>query len=280
MKQSLLAGGYIQADETPIRYLDPDLPGKSQLGYLWAYSRPGAEVIFDWQTGRGREGPEKFLKTFAGLLQADGYGVYGALAAERPDWTLFGCLAHARRNFYEALEHDRRAAWFLRQMGHLYEIERNLREKQAGPKLRQVVRGLQARPILKRIEKWMALLAKKVLPESLLGKAIRYAQNQWVLLCRYVEHGRAEIDNHLVENAIRPTAIGKKNFLFIGHPGAGWRSAVIYSVLGSCRRFGINPHEYLEDVLRRLPEMKITEIETVTPKAWAKAKKEADRQAK
>ena len=280
MKKSLMAGGYLQVDETPIRYLDPDVPGKSQLGYLWAYSRPKAEVVFDWQTSRGRAGPEAMLKEFKGLLQTDGYVVYTNLAEGREDWVMLRCMAHARRYFHEALEQDRRAAWCIRQIGHLYGLEKNLREQGAGPRLREAMRTWQARPVLVRLEKMMRLWRPQVLPQSLLGKAIGYALERWPELCRYVEHGRTEIDNNWCENAIRPTALGKKNFLFIGHPQAGWRSAVIYSVLGSCRRLGIDPHEYLRDVLRRLPDMKITEIEQVIPAAWAKAKKFAARSKK
>ena len=126
----------------------------------------------------------------------------------------------------------------------------------------------------------MRLWQPRVLPQSLLGKAIGYALERWTQLCAYVEHGKTEIDNNWCENAIRPTALGKKNFLFIGHPDAGWRSAVIYSVLGTCRRLGIDPHEYLRDVLRRLPDMKIAEIGQVTPAAWAKARKTASSKSK
>ena len=277
MRKSLLAGGYLQVDETPIRYLDPDMPGKSQLGYLWTYSRPGAEVVFDWQTSRGRQGPEAMLKEFQGLLQCDGYGVYGSLAAGRDDWVMLGCMAHGRRYFHEAMEQDPRAAWCMRQMGHLYGVEKQLRQMRAGPRLREAMRAWQARPVLARLETMLRKWQPQVLPQSLLGKAIGYALERWTELTKYAEHGRAEIDNNWCENAIRPTALGKKNFLFIGHPAAGWRSAVIYSVLGSCRRLGIDPHEYLRDVLRRLPDMKITEIEQVTPAAWAKAKKAAAR---
>lgn len=273
MKSSLLKGSYLQADETPIRYLDPDLPGKSQTGYLWAYSRPKGEVIFEWQTSRGREGPAEFLKGYQGLLQADGYGVYRSLAKERKELVLLGCMAHARRKFHQALEEDKRAAWIIRQIGHLYSLEKRLRTDGAGPALREAYRRSQARPVLDRIERALRIIQPKVLPKSLMGTAIAYALEQWSFLCRYVEHGQAEIDNNLVENAIRPTAIGKKNFLFIGHPKAGWRSAVIYSVLGSCRRLGIDPHEYLNDVLRRLPDMKITQIATITPEAWARTHK-------
>jgi transposase len=277
MKRSLLRGNYLQVDETPIRYLDPDVPGKSQLGYLWTYSRPGAEVLFDWQTSRGQEGPATMLKTFAGLLQSDGYNVYESLARERPDWTLLGCWAHARRKFVDALGEDRRAGWVVRQLGQLYGLEKRLREVRAGPRLRQAMRASEAAPVLRRLHTMLTKWQERVLPQSLMGKAIAYPLERWEALNRYVEHGRAEIDNNLVENAIRPTAVGKKNFLFIGHPEAGWRSAVIYSVLGSCRRLGVDPHEYLRDVLRRLPEMKMSQVESITPAAWAKARKAATR---
>jgi hypothetical protein len=114
---------------------------------------------------------------------------------------------------------------------------------------------------------------RRVLPKSLLGQAIDYALGRWEALTRYVDDGRLEIDNNCCENAIRPTAVGKKNFLFVGHPQAGQRSAVIYSVLGSCRRHGINPAEYLHNVFERLPKAKTSDLKSLTPAAWAKAKR-------
>jgi len=274
IKKQLLARGYLQVDETPIRYLDPDQPGKAQQGYLWVYGAPGGDVVFDWQTSRGKEAPAQFLKEFKGTLQADGYGVYPSLVKDRPEeLKLAGCLAHVRRDFFEVVKEDRRAAWFVRQIAHLYGIEKRLRQKRAGPALRAAVRAAESRLILNRIAKVMELWVPQVLPQSGLGKAMAYAQGQWPSLLRYLNDGRLEIDNNLIENAIRPTALGKKNFLFIGHPGAGWYSAVIYSILGSCRRQGIDPHAYLRDVLQRLPNIQTTELSQLTPAAWAKANK-------
>jgi hypothetical protein len=129
--------------------------------------------------------------------------------------------------------------------------------------------------ILARIGKALVLIRQRVLPQSSLGRAISYTLGLWEELNRYTDHGKAEIDNNLVENAIRPTAIGKKNFLFIGHPDAGRRSAIIYSIVGSCRRHGIDPAKYLADVLKRLPDMMEREIPSITPGAWAKAHPEA-----
>lgn len=280
MKAGLLAGSYLQADETPIRYLDPDVKGKSQQGWLWLYSHPQGDVVFEWNVSRSREGPREFLTGFKGQLQTDGYGVYESLARERGgELILIGCWAHARRGFHEALGEGRAVAWIMGQIGQLYAVEKALREHRAGPDLRAAVRAWQSRPVLRRLRRALEIIRRRVLPKSLLGQAIDYTLSRWEALTRYVDDGRLEIDNNLCENAIRPTAIGKKNFLFIGHPEAGQRSAVIYSVLGSCRRLGINPAEYLQDLFERLPKAKTSEIKSLTPAAWLKAKHAATRQS-
>jgi hypothetical protein len=271
IKEDLLAGHYLQADETPIRYLDPDVKGKSQQGYLWTYSRPGGDVLFEWRTSRSREGPEAFLKCFRGKLQTDGYAAYESLARARQDLVLVGCWAHARRGFHEALGESNLAAWFVRQIGLLYAVEKKLRRQKAGPALRQAVRAWQSRPVLERLQRAMKLVRQRTLPQGLLGQAIDYALIRWEALTRYVEDGVLEIDNNLIENAIRPSALGKKNWLFIGHPTAGERSAILYTLLGSCRRHNLNPFDYLKDLFTRLPAAKITEIKQFTPAAWAKA---------
>jgi len=285
MKVEAFASGYLQADETPIRYLDRDEPGRSCQGYLWVFGPPRGNVLFEWRTSRGREGPAEFLQDFKGKLQTDGYAAYASLVAERnapllaegkpPELTLFSCWAHARRKFHEAKDHDRRAAWFLKQIALLYALEKRLRQGQAGPRLRQAARAAEAGMILSRIKKAMDRIAPGLLPQSLLGKAIHYTLELWPELTGYVEQGEVEIDSNAIENAIRPTAVGKKNFLFVGHPDAGWRSAVIYSILGTCRRYGIDPAKYLKDVLTRLPDLKQSDIPSLTPRAWAKAHPEA-----
>lgn len=272
IREVLLAGHYLQADETPIRYLDPDVKGKSQQGYLWTYSRPGGDVLFEWRVSRSREGPEEFLKAFRGKLQTDGYAAYESLAKVRGDLTLVGCWAHVRRGFHEALAETKLAAWFVGQIRQLYAVEKQLREQKAGPRLRAALRGWQSRPVLARLRRAMELVRRRTLPQGLLGQAIDYALKRWLALTQFVADGTLEIDNNLIENAIRPSALGKKNFLFIGHPAAGERSAVIYTLLGSCRRHGINPFDYLKDLFTRLPAAKITEIQQFTPAAWAKAK--------
>jgi len=280
MKTALLAKDYLQADETPIRYLDPDVKGKSQQGWLWTYSYPREDVVFDWNVSRSREGPRAFLKNFRGKLQTDGYSVYESLARERHgELSLIGCWAHVRRGFHEALPEGRLAAWIVGQIGLLYGVEKHLRQQKAGPQLRAAARVWQSQPVLTRLRRALEIVRRRVLPQSLLGQAIDYTLGRWEALIRYVDDGRLEIDNNLCENAIRPAAIGKKNFLFIGHPEAGQRSAVIYSVLGSCRRHGINPAEYLQDVFERLPKAKTSEIKSLTPAAWLKTRRAVQRLA-
>ena len=200
IREDLLAGNYLQADETPIRYLDPDVKGKSQQGYLWAYSRPGGDVLFEWRLSRSREGPQEFLKDFRGKLQTDGYSVYESLAKARGDLTLIGCWAHCRRGFHEALAESKLAAWFVRQIGQLYAVEKKLREQKAGPQLRAAMRVWQSRPVLARLRRAMEVVRRKTLPQGLLGQAIDYALKRWEALARFVEDGVLEIDNNLIEN--------------------------------------------------------------------------------
>jgi transposase len=272
IREDLLRGNYLQADETPIRYLDPDVKGKSQQGYLWTYSRPKGDVLFEWRVSRARAGPEGFLKNFRGKLQTDGYGAYESLAKGRDDLTLIGCWAHVRRGFHEAMAETKLAVWFVRQIGLLYAVEKKLREQKAGPALRHAMRAWQAQPVLDRLHRAMELARRKGLPQGLFAQAIDYALKRGEALTQFVEDGTLEIDNNLIENAIRPSALGKKNWLFIGHPEAGERSAVIYTLLGSCRRHGVNPFDYLKDLFTRLPAAKITEIKQFTPAAWAKVR--------
>ena len=164
------------------------------------------------------------------------------------------------------------SGWLLRQIQHLYRLEAGLRQHRAGPRLRQARRASQSRPILNRLEKVLLRLKARgrYLPRSSLGQAIDYALGQWRTLEVYLQDGRVEIDNNLVENAIRPTAIGKKNWLFIGDAEAGQRSAIIYTIIESCRRRGLDPYAYLRAVLTRLPQMTNRQIPEVIPAVWGK----------
>jgi transposase len=283
IRTGVMAGGYVQVDETPVNYLEPGY-GRARQGYLWTGSRPGGDVFYRWETSRAAACLDRVIPAnFTGTLQCDGYSAYRAFANGRGGAIeLAGCWAHVRRKFYEALEQSpRTAGWFVRQIQHLYRVESRLREHRAGPRLRTAVRAHQSRPIVERLERALIQLktSGRHLPQSLLGGAMDYTLGQWRTLKVYLDDGRVEIDNNLVENAIRPTAIGKKNWLFVGDADAGERSAIIYTVIESCRRRGLDPYAYLREVLTRLPHMTNRQIPEVTPEAWTKTRKTLQRQA-
>lgn len=276
MAAEQIAGGYCQIDETMIRFQQPGT-GRAGRGYLWATHVPGGDTVFRWGPGRGHELLlEWFPEAFAGTLQCDGYAAYPAFQKKRTEVKLAACWAHARRGFHEAHEQKEdpeQSAWFLRQISHLYRIETQLRNSRAGPKLRQAVRAAEAVPILRRLERRLRKLVvtQRFLPQSRMGKAIAYTLGQWNGLMVYTENGRLEIDNNLVENAIRPTAIGKKNWLFFGPGDSGKASAIIYSLIVSCRSHGVEPFAYLKDVLERIPALKASDVDQLTPRAWQRA---------
>lgn len=269
MKRELLAGDYLQVDETPVRVMDPDVKGRCARGYLWVAGVPGGDVIFEFHAGRGKEQARSLLGGFQGRIQRDGYGVYSSLAKGNAGLIGVGCWAHARRKFVEALEErPEEAGAIVTELRKLYYIERHARDEGLDFQQRHQLRSEMAAPILAALKPRLEALVPGSLPQSPLGKAVKYALSEWEALKRYLEDGQLEIDNNLIENAIRPSAVGKKNWLFIGHPEAGWRSAVIYTVIASCRRRGIDPWQYLSDVLKRLPGMKQSEVSTLLPRCW------------
>jgi transposase len=283
IKTGVMAGGYVQIDETPINYLEPGA-GRALKGYLWTGSRPGGDVFFDWHPSRGGECLDTVVPVdFQGIVQCDGYAGYERLAV-RPGKAiqLANCWAHVRRKFNEALESTPRSAgWIVKQIQLLYRIESRLREANAGPALRQAVRASQSRPIVERIKKGCAVLlaSKRFLPQSAISQAMEYAKGLMPGLEVYLEDGRIEIDNNLVENAIRPTALGKKNWLFIGEVDAGDRGAILYTIIESCRRRGVEPFAYLKDVLTRLPQMTNKQVAQLLPSVWGKPAQEPLRKA-
>jgi len=279
LSDQVLGGDYIQMDETPIRYLDPG-NGKTRTGYLWVTGKPGGDSIFRWKTSRAAQCVKDILPAdFKGVLQTDAYAAYGSFARNRPEVTLAGCMAHARRKFSKAFAQKPKVANFiLRHFSALYRIEFNLRERQARPVLREATRAAEARGILRRLERTLKILKPRFLPQSDMGKAIAYALSIWPSLQVYLTAGQVEIDNNLIENAIRPTAIGKKNFLFVGAAEAGKKTAILYTIVESCRRQGIDPLAYLHDVLTRLPRYTNHTVHELTPENWAKARTSSQKQ--
>ena len=274
IKNGVLAGGYVQLDETPVSYLEPGA-GRTLKGYFWTGSRPGGDVFFDWHASRAGACLDSVVPgDFQGTVQCDGYEAYGRLARRAgKEIKLAYCWAHVRRKFNDALEGaPRTAGWIIKQIQLLYRVESSLREQTAGPALRQAVRASQSKPVVARIKKACALLVRnqRYLPKSAMANALEYALGQMAGLEVYLGDGAIEIDNNLVENAIRPTALGKKNWLFIGEAQAGDRGAILYTVIESCRRRGLDPYAYLKDVLTRLPQMTIQQVPEILPGVWGK----------
>lgn len=257
---------YLMADETPIPVQTKDKPGSTHKGFHWVYKAPVDKLVcFDYRKGRGRDGPEEFLESFRGMLQTDGYVAYD-IYEKKDGITLFGCMAHARRKFEKAKDNDlKRAEYVLERMQQLYLIEREAREKGLSPEQRKNLRAEQSLPVLKELEKWMKEQLPDVLPKSSIGQAIAYTLGLWPRLTRYIQHGQVEIDNNLVENSIRPVALGRKNYMFAGSHEAARQAAMIYSFLGTCKINSIEPYGWLKNTLQRLPDHSIQKLDELLP---------------
>lgn len=256
--------GYLQADETPTRVLDKNKKGQCHRGYYWVYhSPPKKMVVFDYQRGRSKEAPREILKDFKGYLQTDGYTAYNSYAAKK-DITHLACWAHARRYFYEARTQDRlRAEHAMDKIQQLYTIERELRE--CDNEKRKEARLKKSLPIINELGKWIAAENKKVLPKSAIGKAFGYTINLWDSLQSYLYNGALLMDNNLIENTIRPNALGRKNYLFAGSHEGAKRTAMFYSFMGTCKLHGVNPMDWLSEVLSKIADHKVNKLYELFP---------------
>jgi len=270
LKEDLFEGGYIQADETRMPTQSPEVKGRNLQAFLWEYSRPNGPVVFDYQPGRGRAGPLEFLKGFQGILQNDGYTAYNKLGE---GIVHVACMAHVRREFERAGKlqpQDRRPVEILGMIGQIYHLEAQARKAKLDGPSRLAMRQAHVRPLMDQLEKRiLAIRAESdVLPASQLGKACSYAMGQWSRMKEYLNHGQVEIDNNWCENAIRPLAVGRKNWLHVGSEEAGPRVAAIASIFETCRRLEINVREYLLDILPKLPEWPMNRVNELSPMAW------------
>jgi len=265
-KRITLSAPYLQADETPIGVLESKTPGSLHRGYHWVYHDPVKRlVLFDYRPGRGREGPKEILKSFKGHLQTDGYGVYEEFG-KREGITLLHCWAHARRKFADAEESDRaRAHYVLQEIQKLYALEREIKEQNLTEEQIVVLRTEKALPVIEGLKKWMIAALTGVLPKSPMGKAIEYTLSRVDALKIYTTHGKLKIDNNLIENAIRPIALGRKNYLFAGSHEAAQNAAMFYSLFATCKAKGINPYEWLADTLKKIASHPINRIEELLP---------------
>lgn len=262
----ILSGDYLMADETPIAVLTKDKPGSTHRGYYWVYYDPvNRLVLFDYRKTRSREGPNDILKNYSGHLQTDGYEVYSNLK-NGANIQLLACMAHARRKFEHAKDNDPpRSQQALMLFQELYMIERQARDEKLSYDEIRDLRKKESVPVLTKLETWLRNEQYNVLPKSAIGLAINYTLNLWPRLIRYVEDGRFHIDNNLIENSIRPVAIGRKNYLFAGSHDAAQRAAMIYSFVITCKINNIDPYEWMKNTLSVIPDYKISQLPELIP---------------
>ena len=270
-KKIVLASAYLHADETPLKVLDESKKGTTHQGYYWVYhNNKDKLVLFDYRKGRGREGPDDVLKSYKGYLQTDGYVAYEEFD-KRAGITLIHCMAHARRKFSDALENDKaRAEYALSMFQKLYAIERTIKDEKLSAEAILQLRQQQAVPVLKQLKEWLTEEYTKALPKSPIGQAIAYSLSRWNKLCLYARDPILNIDNNPVENAIRPVAIGRKNYLFAGSHEAAGRAAMVYSMFATCRLHNINPYNWLKDVLEQMHLYTTSNIAKLLPQNWKK----------
>jgi transposase len=269
----VLGSRVVHADETPIGLLDPG-GGKTKKAYMWAYARGAFEsepgVVFDFCAGRGGQYPYAFLKGWAGTLVVDAYSGYDAALSLHGRSTAY-CLAHARRKFDELFKANASvvAGQAIQRIAWLYKIEANAKALTAEQRLQ--MRQERSQPLWEEMHVWLRLERARVPDGSAIAKAIDYSLNHWVGLGRFLLDGDVPIDNNHVENRIRPWALGRRNWLFIGSQLAGERAAVVMSLLQSAKLNGHEPWAYLKDVLTRLPAQLNSRIEELLPHKWQPA---------
>jgi len=259
------AKGYLQADETPIKVLESGKKGACHQGYYWVYHSPlDKTVLFDYRPTRGAAGAE-LLKNFRGYLQTDGYAVYEKIGA-REEVVHLACWAHARREFEKALANDaKRAGIALLYIQQLYAVERRAREESMGAQAIKQLRLEKSLPVLNELGKWLVEEVKHTLPKSQIGKAMGYSIARWDALCAYLYDGELQLDNNLVENAIRPVALGRKNYLFAGSHEAAKRAAMVYSFFASCKKHEVNPYQWLRHTLENIMSINHKNIRDLYP---------------
>lgn len=267
MADYIRAQRLIQSDETSVRMQMAD--GQMLTARLWGYCIPWKEVVFDFRTDKSHLGPQEFLLgTGALYLQADGGSSYEPVL-RCLELSHIACMAHIRRKFFEARADAPVAVdLVLAAMQRLYRIERQAKEENWSLEKRLEARQREAKPIFTDLGLLIEELSRQVLPKSPLGRAVSYAQNQWLAMARYLEVPEAEIDNNSMEHALRDVVMGRKNWLHVGQEAGGERAANLFSLMVSCKRLGVDPYAYLHDILRRLPSHLQKDIWQLTPRGW------------
>ena len=274
MKKELVAGTYIQADETPVPVQMLERRGKNHQAYLWQYGKPGGNVVFDFRMGRGRDGPLKFLGQYEGILQTDGYAAYGRVGGARIVHA--ACWAHARRKMFDAVKlnpDDRMARHLVARIDALFAVDADARDAGMDQGARHALRVQRSRPLLQTMKAEMEMANAAVLPVSALAKAANYTLALWEKLTRFLEHPELELSTNWAENSMRPVVLGRKNWIHVGSEQAGPKVAAVLSVMETCRRWKVPVREYLACVLPGLGNVPIGRIGQYTPAAWAGSRK-------
>ena len=272
LKQKILDTDYLMVDETSYKVQEDGKAGKCFNGWFWLYENPHTKlVIYDYRKDRSAANPLEMLADFSGHIHVDGYTSYPVVERKLPI-TLLVCWAHARRKFVEAYNYDKKGVDEIVQLiKGLYKVEKELRLTKANHRQRYELRQLKSKPILDKIALWMKDNAAKYPPSSPVAKAIQYSSSRWKELVLYTSDGKFEIDNNLVENSVRPVALGRKNYLFAGSHEAARNAGMMYSFFTCCKRNNVNPFNWLKDVLQRIPEQSIQNLDMLLPDQWIDA---------
>lgn len=263
--------GYLQVDESPIKVLESDKKGACHQGYYWVYHSPlDGVILFDYQPTRGSAAAKTMLDSFKGYLQTDGYAVYEK-HGKRKDVIHLACWAHARREFERALDNDKvRAQMALLMIQTLYFVERKAKEQMLDAAAIKEMRLKESLPVINQLGKWIFEQIKSTLPKSQIGKAMQYSYARWDALSAYLYDGNLLIDNNQIENAIRPLAIGRKNYLFAGSHNAAQRAAMIYSFFAICKKHSVNPYNWLKHTLQSISTINHKNIRDLYPQNFNK----------
>ena len=269
LKDFILGHDVIHADETPVKLLAPG-KGKTSRAYVWVYRTTNfvaqRAVLYDFSVSRGGENARRVLQGFGGTLVSDDFSGYHALQSQGVTAAL--CMAHARRKLFEAHQFNgsQIAARAVALIARLYEVEREVRELE--PEARWRLRQQHAKPVAQALHSWLSEQRLKLAKADLTARAIDYSLSNWRGLTHYLDDGQVPIDNNAAENAVRPLAVGRKNWLFVGSQQAGERAAVVLSLIESAKLNGHDPWAYLKDVFERLPTLKQRDLAQLLPHNW------------
>jgi len=264
-KEKLLTSDYLQADESPIKVQDKAKKGSTHRGFQWVYHAPQEGIVlFHYHRSRSVQAPKELLTNYNGWIQCDGYAVYDKLDKIIPGIQLTGCWVHARRGFDKAKDSDIQGSKYALQLfSKIYRHETKCKHLSAVD--RKIYRNKHTIPLVQELKDWIDQESIKVLPKSPMGKAMTYCINQWVKLMRCFDDGRLSLDNNVIENKIRPLALGRKNYLFAGSHDAAQRIAMMYSFFATCSIQEVNPRDWLTHVLENIADTKLSQLDKLLP---------------